>query len=819
MKLFNHLTTSILILCLALNFGCKQERCPDTQQTLDITPVGPLLVQGPGRSSSQIEIQYPTDCEGFAYRGSLTLEIEDQNAVPGGELFFEIDGQKQTSWTNGSQTPNSGMESIQIHLEPIMVNGSPSALTVGQYQTRLRANFDEPQDEDEVFLQIEVLAEGLSARIISPANGSLFDQNTDSVQVQARITDSFYGVNRLEFRVGRGENGNLVFGDWEGSTYPAQNEVNISKSVALGQFTDYKVLLRATNANGEIAMDSVEFTAETNNSPGTLTDLFWDGGGDGIHWHDPQNWDGDVVPNQSHRAIILSTARLDTVVITSTGSLQEVYPVGAIQIQTNVRIQNRAILQIENESQNSSILGALVFFQASNQIEDWAAIRFTNSRTFNNSDSILLNVNDLYLAGMRIEGDKKASVLVGDAIDDITLHDQVALAVLDGNVSCSIMDRATIKRSFVFEYANGGASLKNRGNWRLSGSMTLRQSGSGNPLFGVFGSSFFNYASVFVEGSGVDDAQLFVENPITFRNIDGMFNLLNRGSVTPADALFFSDSGGNRLGDFNCTGDVFLYYGSWSFDSDGFSQAKELHIGSQTLTEWPAPSLSVSGLTNNVNSFVINRGSLVVEAGTEIFTGLNRFKRIDVREEGRLLTSSSSGSPKKIEIDELSILLGEFGLRKEDTLDVKFLDWNRARILSFVRGNADMGSLSIGPDPQQRPSMLRLNNVFQHNLIVRSQAELQWLDGGTSTFDSTHTATLTINPSATFRVMTDQNLRWGDKISTNVSGQRLFIYNYGELIKQGNGEVEIEGCISNRGNGSLSVQGGSLNFEGNHNCN
>ncbi|MEO0896275.1 MAG: Ig-like domain-containing protein [Bacteroidota bacterium] len=813
MKLSTYILSSFLIILVLLTTSCKQDTCPGTQRTLDVTPDGPLVSTGTERASSFVELQYPTDCDLFAFRGTLTVEIDNPNVVPGGELFFEQNGQKESLWTNEGNTPEDGLENVEIFLAPLVVNGVEQSMAAGNYQVRLRANFDEPEDNDEVFLQIEVLDGGLNLVITSPENGKLFPEGTQSVELVARASDLSNGIDSVRYRL----NGQF---NWTSTAYASETNVEFIQQVDLDFRQDVKVYVEAFNGNGERIIDSVSFSVDNESVPITLTDIFWDGGGDGIHWHDPANWEGDIVPNHTHRAIVLSQARLDTLVVTSTGSLADVYRVGAFQLTCDVRMENKAILQIENPSVNSTISRSLSFFQQSNDLEDWSAVRFSNMGFNSNIDSISLFVNTINIAGMKVTGDRKGFISASDAVDDPSIHNESAYAIVEGKVTFQVSDRSTMERSFVFDFGDGGSTIRNKASWSQYGGLELRQTGSGGRVIGGISSLFVNEGFMLIGGArgGTNDSKLLVNHPITFRNTMGQISLLNQAGQDPADAEFFANSTSNELGVINATGNVSLIYGIWEYTA-GFSSMNNLIIGSMLYTDRAEPVLSFDGYASNMKKIMVNRGRLRLEASTSIGAGLNSFKDIEVRDEGILTTAGSSNNPKSIEIDNLTLLLSEFLLDKGDVISVEYLNWERARILGRIQDSASMGTLIIKDDPMQRPSILRLSGEFQHNLVLESSAELHWLGGFASVQDPSLMASMTVEANALFLIDTADDLIWGGNNTVTGLQQTLSIYNYGEVRKQGNGNVDIYGCIVNRDNGSLNVQGGSLDFLGNLNCN
>ncbi|MCI4671097.1 MAG: hypothetical protein MRZ79_23365 [Bacteroidia bacterium] len=805
---------SYFLICSAVFFSCNQ-RCPESRETLDVTPQAPLLYLGQAQVQADLELQFPTDCDMAPYRGTLNLEILQPDAVPGGQLYFLENGVKSRGWTNNGITPSSGLARVPIYFAADTVNGVPMVPASGSYNIRLRATFDEPEEQDEVFVQVEVLDEGLNMFILSPQPGQIFPEGTDSVRIEAVVTDASFGINTVAFRLDRGTELFLNQGSWNYQTHQNPSEVRLDRTLLADSLSHFRLLILARNANGEEIRDSLDFVIQRdrNTGPAPLTHIFWDGGGDGRHWHDPANWEGDIVPDERHKAIIRLADALDTVVITSPGVLQEVYRVGAVDLVTNVRIERGAILQLENSSDLSEIGRSLTFWQGQDT-DEWAAIRFNGQ----SDDTVIMQVNTLYLAGMRLEAAGRGGKLWSTVgVVNHLQHDESPLAILEGPVKYNPHSNVTMESSFTFEF-KGRAEVRNEATWRTYGGINLRQ----DSLIEAQ-SVFRNLSYLYIHGSksGDNDAELVISGPLNFISEGGITQVKNRWGNRPARTLLYSRTSSNTLGSFDTDGDVFIFYGIWQAFNINPTNIKNLYVGSQSHIFGAAPQVRLAGNSSGLEQVFVRRGDFSIADFSENGRFM-RIKKIEVGQAGSFEFQSFSNREDSIAVDTLILNSCPFGLQKGDRLRVKHLDWYRASP-SYRPGIGDMGTIIFEANALGTPSNLYLINsttrpAFKFNVIIENYASLNWSHGNIVTQDTTIRPVVTIMPLGRFNIISTEAQRWGNPRSTAYSGNWVSFINYGEIRKQGASAASIYGCLFNRGTGNLYVDQGFIQFNENTPC-
>lgn len=820
------LFTFLSWILLALS-GCKQGRCPDTQKSFNLTPTGPMLVQGQQAGNLWILVQYPTDCDGFAYRGNLTLQIEDATGVPGARLYFKQGGEETTTWSNQGFTPASGTDSVQVFLTPVLVNGVPSTLTPGSYSMLLNGTFDDPQDTDEVILKIEVLDEGLNLFLTAPEQGKAFPEGTDEIELKGLASDMTYGIESVSYRIDRGDDQGTRTGEWITQTYPKHEQVELNEILIPDSSDQYKWVVQVVNGQGDVITDSVSFSVEKsggNPTPITLTNIYWDGEGDGIHWHDPLNWEGDIVPDQRHEARA-RTGTVSEIVITSTGTLQDVYRVGSLNLGCDLTIKDGAILQIESTTRQSKIFQDLRFIQNSSDTDLWSAIRFDNR---GGEDTIKLFAKFIEMPTSRFEGASPAIInsQTINSDNDRDYPEQTAYGILQGQVLFKTGSYVTFLRSFTWEFKNG-ATLEANGSWRVAGGLTLRQDLT-DPIM----SRFINRdGTILINGStnGRENAELRVEGPIQFLNHNRFIQVKNKSNPNqPAKAFFYSYTGDaiNELGGFQITGEAFIYYGKWTAKTEiSEIQADRLMVGSLDLTNAPAPSLFMDGPVFSLEHIQVDRGRLQV-AGAERMNSsnfTNKYESIEIGREGAFYTHSEIGPgdepnvPENIFVKHLALKGGSFYLAYGDSLFCPHLTWGRCKPeIEFVyRGPVEKpvyqaGVLVIEPSFNGLESTLDFNTEvrFAHNILIQPGGILAWISGsinhdvGEVSFGQDDT--MNIAAGGYFWVDTDVNQSWDNW---------LLVYNQGFVFKRGSGDVVIAGCLFNFNGGQFAQVGGDLDFE------
>lgn len=783
------------LISLLVLTSCQPDNCPDDRIPLGVTPRQPMVVQGMGIFEVPIDLQFPTDCDMFPYRGTLSLDIETPNTIPQATLFFLLDSQRTSTWNNRGFTPQSGNQVATIYLE------ATGPLTPGTYDIRLIADFDDPAETTQATLRIEVLSQGLNVVLLQPVEAQVYADTTTKIPLKALVSDSQDGIDSVSYRINRQ--------GWVSTAYNGAPEVMLDRLVAVPEEADtvngtpqlrenHVITIRGRNTLGEIQLDSTHFVVPRNNAgPDMLTEIRWDGGGDGIHWHDPFNWEGNRLPTTRDFAIV-NDGLTEQVVLASTGSVQDVYKVGAVDIHARVLIQNRATLQLERSSQESHIRGSVRFRNGNSANTVGPTIRFSNQ---SGNTPITLHLEDtLFLGTSRFDGGTPGIIHAnGMVYDEEDVNQTVAQATLSAWVTLEFHDQVFHERPFIWQFeGDAETALINKGTWQMYENSGFRRD-----------TSYTEEAVIRNEGT-VSMDHYFSESQL---QINGQFFFDNQGTWTHRDLtpnmrpsrIFLgtpAKSSMSFLGNFRTDGTIFVVRGKWEVNRQLTTNV--LSIGGFFGGDFPT-YVETSEDLPHINAIYIEDGTFALPRN-DIRLGFVQLGR-----DGRLNTLKSFSEPgRNIYFDSLEYTGGLYITQENDTFRTPYLNFQGSgpERTIWVRGS---NVWVIEPHPQGVHSRLDFGQgrrvAFRHNIYIESGAILDWTSGNIDNLNLTSTVSndsLWIHPGGTFQIDSDIPMYWNPN---------LFIFNYGVLRKWGNAEVDIWGCQFRREGGREVIKNGSIDFE------
>ncbi|MEO1448358.1 MAG: hypothetical protein AAFV07_02460, partial [Bacteroidota bacterium] len=304
-----------------------------------------------------MRVIHPQSCEDQnTFRGDVRVSIVQPDLIPGYRLAVRSGSRVGPVWRSPNSTPNAdGSRDLELIAIPDSSGGSPIPPTPGNYDVEIEVEFFPSNLVEETFnteisrIVRVIIPEG--DLIIAIRRPSLEEEyaarpplgaNQYPVQIEATITSQSSELARISYRLDSLE--------WIVREGINQSQVQIEQEAFLppiwgGQHT---ITMKAVTINGDSATQTNDFFIPLDNSTTQLNDHRWDGGGDGINWHDPINWEEDRLPTLMDRAIV-DLPGTEVVVVRSealNSQQEQIFWTGAISIESNLIMQGNAVLRL-----------------------------------------------------------------------------------------------------------------------------------------------------------------------------------------------------------------------------------------------------------------------------------------------------------------------------------------------------------------------------------------------------------------------------------------------------------------------------------------
>lgn len=781
-----HFLTILLVssLLAILNWGCKKNNdCPlEERVQLDVSFYPLMIIQGANSSSMPMTLVYPTDCDGFIYNGTYTLRVANPDEIPG--LTFSIDS-VGTTWTNNS-VPAGGEQDVTLHASPTVVNGVPARPAPGNYKIEIVASFDDPQDEVTRILDVEVLDIGLSLVILEPNRDTQYPEGTRAINLRALVVDTDDGITSIAYRI---DSGQWVYEDYRG----AVGRVEFEALIEIPTFGDHVVEVEAISLSGGVLVESVPFFLPS----GTLTlrDVRWDGGGDGISWDDPLNWDIDRLPNKFDRAIV-DLPGTEKIVIESPGFDYKIFEVGAVDINATVYIQGAGLLEIEQEGETSYMRKSLHF-------DDFG--RGGTALGFGlESRGAVIEIGDtLFLGGAQFQSytpiqanNRRPMIIANHAYDGAGYLERRPFCYITGGLTLRMLGHVNQTRAFRWQFFDQSTTGSPR--------VELAEGG----LWEMVGESIFVQNSNAPEPTEIKiepHARLSVQRitPNSTFTIQGQIDLDIDGSwtdypaapgVDPGDLLIRpNDEILCRVDSFQTGASVSIWGGHWIFDD--FAAFPRMRLYHPSLSDTPLVEFSLDAVPD-MRHVLIDHG--------KVRFGPGHLGKVELGNSGVLEFLTH------IQVDSLILSGGEFKLGNNDTVSTHLLEWTHGMDQSPPHAT---GTIRLLPKGSANPSLIDLGPAarqWKTNLVLTDAAQLIWRSGD-PVGQRDRRIEVHIDNGAYLEVNNAFPMTWG--FLNNGAHAPVFMYNNGTVRKRGGADAEIYGCLINGSNAAFIEESGRLRFD------
>jgi len=804
----------LLLFLFSLTSCKKEEICPNGRDSsTQLKYSDPWVIAGPASLPFDMELTYPISCEDEnPYRGNMLVEITNPKVVPGLKLFVEGRGIRDSAWFTSTPPPASGKVPLRLVAEFDTLNGQPILPPPGTYQVNIFTRFappvvntDVPTFEENFEVSLQIPNALLDIFIFEPSRERQYPSrpsyfSTYPIEVKFQVQSQTSELSSVSYKF---DDAPWVVENFSGGVSNFEFSDTLDLLPPFGGRHDFEV--RATTLDGQSLTRTETFTIpfEGNNQ---LEVINWDGGGDGINWSDPLNWEGDLLPNLSQRAVI-NLSRDDKVVLqpsTFTGN-EEFFDVGAFNIKADLVIRGEAVLRLHSSEDSSTLEGSLRF------IPSLRAPRTPRISARQDEKGHFVVVFDtLYLADLALEStnDNFVSLFAnGLAYDGPEVNTpNLPRASFIGRTFLSFRGGAKNLRPFhyFFESSERSGSLVNSLNstWLLSENSRFQAStGEDKP-------DFVNFGKIEVERNTFGST-------IEFENVEFSRSIPNQG---------FHDTTGTYAG----FGEITLKECSGMMNRFRTSNTILMKSGAIGTDGVETPKLRLEGEPNNIPVYY-GAGDLRGIREVELYYGLWDTNSEELgfsingptRSKARKLTIGF-GSFLRVEnaffhsdsmslaLDTLLLYNGAVIITENDSLKLEYLDWQSG---SFANHSA--GTLHVRGNAQGASSSIRLpaaNSGFAGILSLGPQAVVDWSLGQIAG-NPHEPVNVNILSGAVFRMGNNQ----GTAMSWNMpeSGQSrgyVRINNRGLLQKVGSNVVEIQGCLRTEGGGQVDMSAGNIDF-------
>lgn len=778
------LNTTLLYLLIPILFSnCNNIDCPGGG--LDFHFSGDLLVEGTEKVSKMIRVQYPRDCSNNPREGYYELRILNENEIPGLSLSL-TEFSVTNSWF-GHQTPPSGEVEVQLWAWP-EEGGSLNAPEPGTYQIRIEAAFESEASVEKV-LTVQVLSDGFSVVLIEPNADSEYSEQTTIIQVNALARDQTHGITSLDYRFNQDP--------WVENPYTDVLQVEFEEWIDVPTYGEHVFQVRAINGQGdELIAEQDIFIPE---DPTQLTDHNWDGGGDNLNWGDPLNWEDDRLPGPKDRARI-SNSQTSEVRIGNDQAAERVFSVGAVRIDPDMVLAGNTVLQLEAPENRSEVSATRFEVLNGNQRPK---IRFGEECR----ECRLEFRNTLNMSEFTLQAYQAAEVVVNRGSVGEGSFNGFSQGFMDGPIELRIAGNTQFLEpvNWTFGLMPGGdqgptINLSRNATWNLTNGSTFLTENEAPTQFNLEGTLQVNFQDEDFVTALVFRGNIQIQSSFTWRVFNnhpssaGSIIILN--STSPEVSTITHYNGNVRL---------LIEGGKWHFNRPGSSGGGSLRLE--------------NGSELDITRGVIRLDSATVTDNSRLNVGNSYFAKTLYVQSGRLELDENC------EIGELRFEEGIFSIGStSDTNTVKInrMYWLGGEDRSPMGARGTLEFIDAIPPGENLP----LTGLFQINpsdagdhrwnthIILSNQSTLQWLSGN---LYSNGNRVLQLNlsyPTSRFEIDASRRKLWGfNTLAGGEAASFLRIQNSGTLVISGNEEVNIAGCLTLIGEGSLEEdRNGQLNM-------
>jgi hypothetical protein len=777
--------------------------CPEAE--VNLVYEDPWLFPVEDSARFPMTLQYPLDCrENNAFRGNMVVNLENPDVLPGYDLLVEGKGLQAATWTNPFAPPANG--AVSIHLLAVVDSAALGPPPPDVYVLRINVSFSPPvpnstapTSEKTFEVRIQVVDSKLDIVIVEPNREKTYPSSPPNwgdylVAVEVSVISQENDIASVSYR--------LDNEPWTQLTYQNRQTVNLDTSLVILPPYGGKHLftVRAETVNGDTLTRMEPFNISFGGNQ-ALNIVRWDGGGDGIHWHDAQNWEGDRVPGRRDRAIV-DLPGTDLVVIRppNPSSQEYLFNIGAFNVKASLTLASTTVLRVYSAKDSSYITGSLRFVQPSYLFE---APRI--SYVADQGNHRIMVTDTLYLSNVVIENTQDQSITLeseGIAYDG---------AVPTANPRAVFIGRTTLQLEgetfnyrpfyFLFDDKDGLGDFYNAGEWHIFDDLSIQTYSTQSHL------DLINFGTINIERNKPNATLTLERVRLTTAIPTGGINDTT-GAFTHLGKIDCQNCKGS-INQIRTNSDITLEGGPGPISVGLGVKAPKLHLkGTPTEKLGFLAFGHKTGIREIVleNAILTTDGSILNEFPPDaafrarkvvMSTGAELFAR-------RNSHPSSAQDPIRATLDSLVMFDGVVTIGAGDTLETSYLDWKRGTF----EGN-DSSMLYFRANPDGAVSVLRpptSEAVFKGAITIGPQAEVRWESGLMRGIPFTPTW-MYIKPGGVFRIDgTYRYLTWNLPYLGQDQGH-LMMENEGLVEKIGGNAAEIQGCLKLINGGIFSQPG------------
>ncbi|MEO1448153.1 MAG: hypothetical protein AAFV07_01430 [Bacteroidota bacterium] len=812
-----------LVLVAVLISACKKNKlCADADDLdkLNISYSDPWILTPGNVTPLAVTLQYPENCENNdPYDGRIWVSIINPYEVPGYQLVVRGDGQEGSTWESPNATPANGLRTCELAAVPVQGGGTPAP---GDYEADVEIEFlpfDEVADgvETEISRKVRIQVTDGSFFIsfarpnpsiqypAEPAGGG----NSYEIEIEATVTSQNSPVNSVLFRLD-----NQI---WQPADITNGNTVMVNEAASLSApwAGDHTLTLKAYNQLGDSMVQTTQFSIPDGGGGdnSSLNDHKWDGGGDGINWHDPQNWEDDRLPTATDRAIV-DLAGTELVVVSKADVLDPtrvIHRVGAMTINANMEIKGPVTLQIEQADPaqpigpvRSTINGSLRY--SLTQLVDTSPIfnyysrgavhELTIQDTVYMEGVAFIQINDAGIpAELRVKMNGPGGRISNATFLNMSLRGNIRME-LNGDI-----DIPGTQLSFSLRDGEGyGPTLINRGK------LTFYNEGA------FTGHERYSLATFINEGS----IQVKRQEPgsrLTFQFIDFVEAAGTAGVIVDTTNDVIDTDRIVNITDCSGTVENLFTRGLIELRSNDviFKNSRSNAVLMEKSDEFSAidPIFTVHGDMRAMGIVIIGDGEVQTQPSLGDGSPM-RLQELILSRDNYLFIGNPNLAGHHLEIEKL-VLRGYIVMASNDTVRLGLLDWQSG---GFVNNAESWVYLKSHPQglASTWDASYQENFTFSTNLRLESGAKLDYKDGKIIFIEEERQSYVHIEPNAVFRFDNNsEDIDWSIPLDGSHDGW-VQVDNEGTIIKEHQTTVRIQGCLDNIGGGAVDIQGGVLDF-------